>query len=85
MREAIKNTKIVADTARFLDSVTIERLIGRPLSEAEIKEGKSQFGKALDKVASEVTKNGLHPLAQLLEKAGAPDITVDIVKELYKS
>jgi hypothetical protein len=85
IQETIENTKSLADTARFLDSVTVEQLIGRPLSEAEIKDGKAQFQKALDKVASEVTKNGLHPLAQLLEKAGAPDLAVEIVKNLFKS
>jgi hypothetical protein len=85
LREAMEKIHIYSQAKRILNSVTVERMIGRPPTEAEKKEGETLFQDWIDKVASAATENGKHPLAQFLEKAGAPDLAVEIIKDLYSS
>ena len=59
-------------------------ILGRPMTEEQRRDAKTAFDKTLENFVLEGAKFASEPLTDLLTKAGTPDMTSELVKELYK-
>lgn len=63
----------------------LNAMLGKAFTDDQLKEAKEQFTKALDLFVELGAELTIHPLTEMLQAEGLPELTSSIVKELYTS
>jgi hypothetical protein len=82
----ISEAPLITDhMSHVFDRARLEGMLGRKFSDEEIRDAKTRFESALDEFVREGAGLSFHPLQNMLEAGGLPDLAQSIVKDLYKS